>query len=58
MNVGVDQQVSIEVVDGKRGVRNEKHVEVRVMGQQACVEDVVPLLPNEIIDQGVANGSE
>jgi hypothetical protein len=33
------------------GVMSERHLEVRVMGQQAGVEDVVPLVPNEIFEE-------
>jgi hypothetical protein len=33
------------------GVTNEKHLEARVMGQHAGVEDVVPLVPNEIVEE-------
>jgi hypothetical protein len=32
MNVGTNQQVSIEVVNGINGVKNERHLEARVMG--------------------------
>ncbi len=28
---------------------NERHLEANVMGQQAGVEDVVPLVPSEIV---------
>jgi len=33
------------------GVTNEKHLEVGVMGQQANVENVVPLIPREIVGE-------
>jgi hypothetical protein len=33
MNVGADQQVLTNVVDGMGGVMNERHLKVGVMGQ-------------------------
>jgi hypothetical protein len=45
------QQVSTEAIDGMGGVTNERHVEARVMGQQVNVENVVPLVPSEIIEE-------
>ncbi len=48
---GVDQQVSAKAINGIGGVKNERHLEVGVMGQQAGVEDVVPLLPSEIVEE-------
>ncbi len=50
-NVGTNQQVLAKVVDGMRGVTNEKYLEASVMGQQASVEDVVPLVPSEIVEE-------
>jgi F0F1-type ATP synthase gamma subunit len=50
-NVGTYQQVSTYVIDGMGGVTNERHLEARVMGQQAGVEDVVPLVPNENVEE-------
>jgi hypothetical protein len=32
MNARANQQVSTEVVDGINGVRNERHLEAKVMG--------------------------
>jgi hypothetical protein len=40
-NVGTNQQVSVEGVDGMGGVMNERHLEANVMGQQMSVEDGV-----------------
>ncbi len=57
-NVGTNQQVSTKVVDGIGGVTNEKHLEARVMGQQASVEDVVPLVPNEIVEEEQVEANE
>ncbi len=51
MNVGTDQQVSVDVVDGMGGVMNDKHLKARVMGQQMNVENVVPLLTSEIVEE-------
>jgi hypothetical protein len=48
-NARVDQQVSIKAIDGMGGVMNERHLEASVMGQQVGVEDVVPLVPSEIM---------
>jgi len=31
-NVGTYQQISIEAIDDIRGVRNERHLEARMMG--------------------------
>ncbi len=31
---------------------NDKHLEVRVMGQQVSVENVVPLVASEIVEEG------
>jgi len=45
------QQVSKEAIDGMGGVTNERYVEVGVMGQQVNVENVVPLVPSEIIEE-------
>jgi hypothetical protein len=50
-NVGIDQQISIETIDGMGGVTNERHLEVGVMGQQVNVENVVPLVPSEIVEE-------
>jgi hypothetical protein len=33
------------------GVTNERHLEARVMGQQVNVENVVPLVPSEIVEE-------
>jgi Tfp pilus assembly PilM family ATPase len=33
------------------GVMSERHLEARVMRQQMNVEDVVPLVPNEIVEE-------
>jgi len=33
------------------GVMNERHLEVKVMGQQASVENVVPLVPIEVVEK-------
>ncbi len=35
------------------GVTNERHLEANVMGQQAAIEDVVPLAPSEIVEESV-----
>jgi hypothetical protein len=35
------------------GVTNEIHLEANVMGEQVDVEDVVPLVPSEIIEKQV-----
>jgi hypothetical protein len=51
MNVGADQQVLTNVVDGMGGVMNERHLEAGVMGQQVSVENVVPLVPSEIVEE-------
>jgi hypothetical protein len=32
MNVGIYQQISINIVDGMGGVMNDKHLEAKVMG--------------------------
>jgi hypothetical protein len=32
MNVGTYQQISIDIVDGMRGVMNDEHLEARVAG--------------------------
>jgi len=45
------QQVSTKAIDGMGGVTNERHVEAEVMGQQVNVENVVPLVPSEIIEE-------
>jgi hypothetical protein len=51
MNVGTDQQVLANVVDGMGWVMNEKHLEAKVMGQQVSVENVVPLVASEIVEE-------
>jgi hypothetical protein len=51
MNVGTDQQLFAKTIDGMGGVMNEKHLEVRVMGQQTSVEVMVPLVPIEIVKE-------
>jgi glutamate formiminotransferase len=51
MNVGIDQQVSTKAINGMGGVTNEKHLEIKVMGQRMGVEDVVPLVPIEIVEE-------
>jgi hypothetical protein len=51
MNDGIYQQVLANVVDGMGGVRNDKHLEVKVMGQQTSVENVVPLVASEIAEE-------
>jgi hypothetical protein len=33
------------------GVMNERHLEVKVMGQQTSVENVVPLVPIEVVEK-------
>jgi hypothetical protein len=33
------------------GVTNERHLEVGVMGQQTSVENVVPSVPSEIVEE-------
>jgi hypothetical protein len=43
------QQILVKALDGMGGVMNERHLEANVMGQQAGVEDVVPLVPSEIV---------
>jgi hypothetical protein len=50
MNVGIDQQVSAKAIDGM-GVTIEKHLEVKVLGQRVGVENVVPLVPIEIVEE-------
>jgi hypothetical protein len=49
-NVRIDEQVSAKTIDGMGGVTNERHLEVGVMGQQVNVENVVPLVPSEIVE--------
>jgi len=49
-NARVDQQVSTMTTNGMGGVRNESHFEARVMGQ-VNVENVVPLVPSEILEE-------
>ncbi len=51
MNDGIYQQVSANVADGMGGVMNDKHLEVRVMRQQTSVENVVPLVASEIVEE-------
>ncbi len=50
-NVGVDQRVSIETIDAMGGITNERHLKARVMGQQMNVENVVPLVPSEFVEE-------
>jgi hypothetical protein len=40
------------------GVMNEGHLEVRVMGQQSSVENVVPLVASEIVEEEEVEASE
>jgi hypothetical protein len=40
------------------GVTNEKHLEANVMGQQANVENVVPLVPSEIVEEEQVEAGE
>jgi hypothetical protein len=40
------------------GVTNERHLEARVMGQQLSVENVVPLVPSEIVEKEQVEASE
>jgi hypothetical protein len=40
------------------GVTNERHLEARVMGQQASVENVVPLVPSEIVEKEQMEANE
>jgi hypothetical protein len=40
------------------GVTNERHLEVGVMGQQTSVENVVPLIPSEIVEEEQMEASE
>ncbi len=51
MNVVTYQQVLTYVVDGMKGLMNDKHLEVRVMGQQTNVENVVPLVASGIVEK-------
>ncbi len=37
---------------------NEGHLEVRVMGQQSSVENVVPLVASEIVEEEEVEASE
>ncbi len=37
---------------------NERHLEVGVIGQQASVENVVPLVPSEIVEEEQMEASE
>jgi hypothetical protein len=57
MNVAAYQQVLTDV-DGKRGFMNDKHLEVRVMGQQTNVENVVPLVASGIVEEEEMQASE
>ncbi len=50
-NVGAYQKNSTKAIDGMGGVMSERHLEARVMRQQMNVEDVVPLVPNEIVEE-------
>jgi hypothetical protein len=50
-NARTNQQLSIEAIDGMVGVMNKKHLEAKVMGQQANVENVVPFVPSEIVEE-------
>jgi hypothetical protein len=54
MNARKYQQVSAKAIDGIRGVKSERHLEARVMGQLAGVDDVVRLVP--MVPSG-SNGS-
>ncbi len=58
MNDGGDQQVSTNIIDGMGGVMNEGHLEVKVMGQQMSVENVVPLVASEIVEEEEMEASE
>ncbi len=58
MNATAYQQVLADVVDGMRGVMNDKHLEVRVMGQQTNVENVVPLVASGIVEEEEMQASE
>ncbi len=40
------------------GVTNEKCLEANVMGQQANVEDVIPLVPSEIVEEEQMEANE
>jgi len=40
------------------GVTNERHLKARVMGQQLSVENVVPLVPSEIVEKEQVEASE
>jgi hypothetical protein len=50
-NARTTQEVSVEVIDGMVGVTIKRHLEARVMGQQANVENVVPFVPSEIVEE-------
>ncbi len=58
MNDGGNQQVSANIIDGMGGVMNEGHLEVKVMGQQVSVENVVPLVASEIVEEEEMEASE
>jgi hypothetical protein len=57
MNAKTYQQVLAKAIDGIRGVKSERHLEARVMGQQVGVEDVVPI-PSEIVEEKQVEVSE
>jgi hypothetical protein len=46
-----NQQVLADVVDGMGNVMNDKHLEATVMRQQMSVENVVPLVASEIVEE-------
>jgi hypothetical protein len=58
MNAKTYQQVSAKVIDGIGGVKSEGHLEAMVMGQQVGVEDVVPMVPSEIVEEEQVEVSE
>jgi hypothetical protein len=58
MNVGASQQVSADILDGMGGVMNDKHLEAKVMGQQMSVENVVPLVGSEIVEEEKVQANE
>jgi len=58
MNAKTYQQVLAKAIDGIRGVKSERHLEARVMGQQVGVEDVVPMVPSEIVEEKQVEVSE
>jgi hypothetical protein len=57
-NARTTQEVSVEVIDGMVGVTIKRHLEARVMGQQANVENVVPFVPSEIVEKEQMEANE